>query len=86
LDDELVMLSAIALTTIFGIGWAVLIALSWAALAAWPVMLVLGVAHGWATSVPAASYGQTFVLLIALRLVVLLLTGSGVTTSLKTDA
>ena len=68
-DPELLAVAVLMMLAHF---WALTMAVGWSLVAAWPVMLGLGIGHGFAEGVPPMSFGATFVCLLGLRLVVVL--------------
>lgn len=77
-DGCLTQIAAVAILAMLGVVAALGLGVVWSVLAAWPVMLALGVIHGWVPEVPATSYVETLLLLVALRMVTGLVANAGV--------
>lgn len=66
--------------------WALVLAVVLCLVCAFPAMLAAGILHGWVRSIPAASYWETFGLLLGLRMVAFVLAPAMRTASRPDDS
>lgn len=75
-DDSSLELLVVAGLLMLAQVWALAMAVGWSLVAAWPVMVPLGIGHDFAEDVPPMSFGATFACLLSLRLVMILVVPS----------